>query len=411
MSASVIVYSIIASFICSPVGTNKHVVKIGYFTEADRLEYGGRVNIDKSDINSISLVKTVNCEFSFYDNAPHYTYYYNTSPGEGKIKKIREIRNDVDSLIYIIDQRQKNNQLKPNAVFGYIRSFNSRYSDKKWLTVCGSVDKDRIKKLDTDLTTNLLYPSYFGSFLSKDRIDRNYHKDCVPKWNSLELINPDDPNPESEEEKDYGIDLIHRGGVMDGVYKCTHSLITDSVYRAVVSWAGDLQTFAQKHNSSIKITEDILFDQNHEFSHSDLYADLDGFNIVTGRNEASSVSEHRTTYYQRRRNDYKYRYSRFRINTVRDYYENPSDWVSRLASYFEKMVFDRMAIQLSDDGSRKDCPTGHPIKYHFLQNEYSDNAVSVSSDNLAPYEVRKQAATTFTKYILRRANQEEQIPL
>lgn len=70
-----------------------------------------------------------------------------------------------------------------------------------------------------------------------------------------------------------------------------------------------------------------------------------------------------------------------------------------------------MAIQLSDDGSRKDCPTGHPIKYHFLQNEYSDNAVSVSSDNLAPYEVRKQAATTFTKYILRRANQEEQIPL
>lgn len=410
MSASVFLYPIIASFICSPLGSNGHVVKIGYFTEADRLEYGGRVNISKDDIHAISLVKTVDCEFSFYDNQPHYTYYYNTSPGEGKIKKIREIRNDTDSLIYIIDQRQKSQNLYPNDIFGYIRSFNKNYSGAKWSSVCGSVDKGRISKLDSDKTTNLRYPSYFSSFLNTSRVDQNYHPNTYQALDGLELINPDDPNPH-DPNQDYGIDLIHRGAVRDGVFNYSGAITDGPIYKAVVSWAGDLQTFAKNYAKESPIPESILFSVNHYFSYSDLYADLDGFNIASSLAKYSSVADRRTEYYQFRNNDYKYRYSRFRINTVRSYYDNPEDWVSHLAGYFEKRVFDRMAIQLSDDGSRKDCPTGHPIKYHFLQNEYSDNAVSVSSDNLAPYEVRKQAATTFTKYILRRANQEEQIPL
>ncbi len=406
MPASVFVYPIIVSFICSPVGTTDSVAKIGYFTETEPITYSGRVYIDHEDIDSISLVKHVECEVNFGGSSPTYRYYYNTTQKEGKIKKIREIRNDMDSLIYVLEQRQDGSALSNNEVFYYVRTFKRKYSNQNiaWNLVCGEISQDVIDKLDSDYSHNRTYPNYFSSFLDSDEIDGTVHNNYYRSNIKYVLLDPEKPESQT-------IDLIHRMAVRNGVYPFNQARRDGPVYKAVVSWAGDLQTQTKTLENENEITEEKLFNTNESFSYEDLAADIDGFNISYPLAETTSVSSRRKQYYSRRNNDSQYRYNRFMVNTVSNYYSKPSDRYTNLQKYFEKMVFDRMALRLEDNGSISEITGWHPIKYHFLGGEQKESEDIDTSSQWPSKEARSKACKVFIKHILKKAGAEEQIPL
>ena len=406
MPASVFVYPIIASFICSPVGTIDSVAKIGYFTETEPITYSGRVYIDHEDIDSISLVRHVECEVNFGGSSPTYRYYYNTTQKEGKIKKIREIRNDMDSLIYVLEQRQDGGSVSNNEVFYYVRTFRKRYSNDHitWKNVCGEINQDVIDTLDNDRSHNRTYPGYFSSFMKKGTFDETVHQYCHYLDSPRKLLNPEKPESQT-------IDLIHRMAVRNGVYPFNQARRDGPVYKAVVSWAGDLQTQTKTLENENEITEEKLFNTNESFSYEDLAADIDGFNISYPLAETTSVSSRRKQYYSRRNNDSQYRYNRFMVNTVSNYYSKPSDRYTNLQKYFEKMVFDRMALRLEDNGSISEITGWHPIKYHFLGGEQKESEDIDTSSQWPSKEARSKACKVFIKHILKKAGAEEQIPL
>ena len=107
----------------------------------------------------------------------------------------------------------------------------------------------------------------------------------------------------------------------------------------------------------------------------------------------------------------QYRYNRFMVNTVSNYYSKPSDRYTNLQKYFEKMVFDRMALRLEDSGSISEITGWHPIKYHFLGGEQKKSEDKDTSSQWPSKEVRAKACKVFIQYILKKAGAEEQIPL
>lgn len=106
------------------------------------------------------------------------------------------------------------------------------------------------------------------------------------------------------------------------------------------------------------------------------------------------------SYSNRREQDSQYRYTLFRSSTVMDSYNKPEDGFAKLSEYFEKRVYDRLALTLDDGGNVTDKGGFHPIRYEILGGKARRSM-----------EIRKKAAKVFARYILRKADREERIPL
>lgn len=133
MSASVLLITIVSSFISYPIGTVSQVKHIGWFSTYEDVDFTGRVYINEEDVNTVSKVRVVDCQVSVTGGHANYQYYYNASPNQGKVVAVREIRNDVGSFTFIMDNLDSDYKTSQKEFWdgplGYVRSFNKNYSD------------------------------------------------------------------------------------------------------------------------------------------------------------------------------------------------------------------------------------------------------------------------------------------
>ena len=411
MSVSVLLITIVSSFISYPIGSVSQVKHIGWFSTYEDVDFTGRVYINSEDVNTVSKVRVVDCQVSVTGGHANYQYYYNVSPSQGKVDAVREIRNDVGSFTFIMDNLDSDYSTASkeywDSPLGYVRSFNKNYSDSAdsiykqfWTAGAGAIDDYFVKQENRNLSTHLKYEDYFSAFLPDSNFDTDYHPGLTKGLTKYNLIDPVDHSK--------SIDRIHMAATRDGTQRNTGGLYTDSEVRALFGWAGDLQTCPKSFFDSGKAVDEETIFKSAEFSWADLAADIDGFNIARDKKNTGFIGLQMRNYYANLAYNTSYRYSHFFDNVVKDFYPDSVNWnVDKKLSSFEKIVFDRMALDLHDDGSVSDIGGLHPIKYHFL-----DNSNNVDSHAGRPsIGLRKELSKTFTRFILRQSGLEETIPL
>lgn len=252
-------------------------------------------------------------------NPPIVRYYYYADLYNPIIKSKKTMYNDYESLVYAIEYLEDefsyhnpNANIK-NAVLAYIRGINKNYYTKiisipnvgiginYFNIVCGSNNVAYILDLPNSSSTNpdlnysfiecynvvgLKIREYFASFLLEDNtFDSSLYGTCSDIYLSkhLKLVNPSTNSAD--------IDLIHLFASMDGIFKKTQeatniapfNIVSQNVYRYLVSWAGDLQDSAKKYFSNNNVPPanmNTIFDGNYYFDIYDLYADLDATNMA-----------------------------------------------------------------------------------------------------------------------------------
>ena len=153
-------------------------------------------------------------------------HYYYASKYVEKIVEIREMSNDIDSVIFMVSELEKkaieyNEKNYKNLVLGYIRSINIDYDKgyfEYWVLLAGDTPTDFISYVNMDNSHGLKINEFFSSFLSSAKyntnkygmVDEQYQKGDST-W--LKLIDPYDNTK--------GIDLIHMFASIDGIYAKT----------------------------------------------------------------------------------------------------------------------------------------------------------------------------------------------
>ena len=281
------------------------------------------------------------------DNPPVQTpyYYYYADAMNPILTDWKMLYNDVDSLIFAIEYLEEefayynSNANIKNAVLSYIRGIDIRYfvhiinlpanlgQINLQNIICGDPNVMVILGYEYPTGTTYTYeyqfldsyylPSngikvrdFFVSFL-EDATD--YNSDYYGVYSSdettflskhLRLINPASNNA--------NIDLLHMFDSMDGNFAGTgqytpyspYNVVSENVYRYVVSWAGDLQQATKKYSIAQNQPELLNFSQilngDFDFDYCDFYADLDAVNMAFGVDlgiDTRSISEIVDDYY------------------------------------------------------------------------------------------------------------------
>lgn len=270
-------------------------------------------------------------------------YFYIANKYAKEIVYSREIKNDVDSMIFMVKELEKRvveikGNLDKNLVLGYIRSINVKYTDFQWKMIAGSLDEDSIRKINEKEKEEIgiRIHEYFGQFVKEIDADGNgadYNKNLHGEirecfrvgCNPVKLIDPSNSNK--------NIDLIHMFGSIDGIYYNTsHNPIligNHRMERDIISWNGDLQTACKsiygdlKNNNIIDFDSfenqkmKLMFNGNYGCSEDDILADLDAMNVTKMHidHDDMPISDSLYSYYWILTNNPKFRYRTF-IKTV-----------------------------------------------------------------------------------------------
>ena len=242
------------------------------------------------DDNNKELVELSNREV-FVDELSGNSYYIADINHPILVDKT-PIYNDIPSLIKVISfleteasyyLEDSNQEEINNEILAYIRTTNIEYDTEVWNTVCGESKKLREYLANQD-TGGLNPNDYFAAFLDKSLFNKELYpltkEEYIDKY--LFLIDPI--------RNEAIIDLVHFVGVLDGTCintgntldKFPYNQLEERFYQMVVSWAGDLQTAAEKIDKYelIDITfEEILKREELTFDLPDLIADMDGTNL------------------------------------------------------------------------------------------------------------------------------------
>ena len=234
-----------------------------------------------------------------------YRYYYYAEPnGLGKIVEFKELKNDIDSVVFMINYLyQKAEEYSPNAniiaqtngVLSYIREMNVSYSSNNisWNLIAGGTDINFIDYVNSDYSHGILPKEFFAAFLDQSQLNMNVHgtfdfsfirHDNNPVSPRLFMIDP-------VTNKDC-IDLIHLFASLDGIYSNTRgcSFVVDTIFlqneeKDLTSWAGDLQTgFVWFKNNNISVYNFSSFEEvmvvNGSCGEADIISDIDAYNLA-----------------------------------------------------------------------------------------------------------------------------------
>ena len=224
------------------------------------------------------------------------TFIYNDIPSLIKVISFLE----QEASYYLADSSQEEIN---NEILAYIRTTNIEYDTTIWSAVCGESKKLREYLVNQD-TGGMNPNDYFASFLDKSLFNTKLYpltkEEYIDKY--LFLIDPI--------KNEAIIDLVHFIGVLDGTCintgnkldKFPYNQLEERYYQMVVSWAGDLQTAAERIDKYelIDITfEEILEREDLSFDLPDLIADMDGTNLGLNLDLAkiSSLSKILEDYY------------------------------------------------------------------------------------------------------------------
>lgn len=409
---------------------------IGIYYEAEHVEERTRVTVNGEDIDiameagrDVILVSApiippggIIRPNSYGDTYAAGIYY--ATPDDGIIVARHEIKNDIASLITILNILENeidyfNNSLdldmnpvaKNNLLLGYIRSFNVQYKSSDdsssldaWTVTCGTNAylEEFITFINGFNTGGISIREYFASFLSIS----NYN----PAMGSIDFYNNNLTYLGEEVLNLYhtvnnaNIDLIHLFASIDAISNNTgandlaYALLSPNTFRFVASWAGDLQSlcasissYSEEYMTNFDIVED-AFEHSAPFSYSDLYADIDAINIATNLNLSTlnSIALVVSNYYQSLTQNS--RYSNFVYNIDSVYSSN----FESVEENFKACVFELVDLKYKGNdvtpGSDDGVTSPESLKFGFL---YASNpAVS--------FEYRVIVANQFANYILER---------
>lgn len=348
---------------------------------------------------------------------PQKRYYYIANEYVEKVVSVRQISNDVDSLIFMLRELEseaiKYDSIHyKNIVLGYIRSINSDYDGDsyygKWDAISGTIPFDFIQKIDNDYSHGLRFCDYFGSFINYSNYNSKSHLDMLTKYKRfherLDLIDNNGNN----------LDLIHMFAAIDAIYDDTGNSLTigrNNLQRDIASWNGDLQQaceylkYKETENEdfieSIDFSKDILGISDSGCGIEDIIGDIDAMNITKSyiNYAENSISNAVSAYYSLIHENKSFRYQMF-VNSVILDEENHIDSDSKIER-FEHEVYYEFNIK-KENGTITNCENYLPIEQvHYLM---KGNSISINNSKMPSLEVREFITYGFINFVLNNIN-------
>ena len=296
-----------------------------------------------------------------------YRYYYYAEPnGLGKIVEFKELKNDIDSVVFMINYLyQKAEEYSPNAniiyhtnnIISYIKEMNANYASSYpsfWYALTGAPNEYFINYVNSDYSHGILPKEFFAAFLDQSQLNVEIHgifdSNFIRYNNSntkppLYLIDPSDNSSK--------IDLIHMFASIAGIYANTarivNNVFTCNEHHDLLSWAGDLQTgFAWFKNRNVSVYNFNSFEEvmavNGACSKADMLADIDAYNICNlNLNYSNNLLISFYEYYRLIDNNFTNRRYQFFPEFIIDGYHEESN----LSFYFrlESKVYYMMCVK------------------------------------------------------------------
>ncbi len=366
----------------------------------------------------------------------HTYYYYYTSQNVDKIVSVRSVGNDLDSVVFMVEQLENyaNNFINEknlstnnsSLILPYLRCLNNQYKDSgsvfenatgfAFKSICGSLNQDFLKyvndyetkKYSNSSDSLIDIKNYFATFINSADVNSSYGT-FITKYRDMNhkmLIT------NSGEE----IDLIHMFCVTDGLEEKPNSDDAHDLQN-LVSFIGDLHQAcynAGKKKLEVKdFKNEILMNSSYQFHKTDFFADLDGYNIgksylrvLDGSKKKNKLSTSMYGYYNLVKTNTRYRYRSFIKNVASQYIEFP----------IEKSVGAFVAKDLKTTGihgflftSSINCnlmPTDLSNSTNFLDADPRIHIMCHNYNNgfsMPSHAVRKAMVKGFTNYILEMA--------
>ncbi len=377
---------------------------IGYYATTQSVSSTKKIYIDKSIVPFI-----ISTRREVYNE--NNKYYYYASPYVDKIVSIREIANDIDSVIFMVKElenrakeKNSNESTYKNLCLGYLRSINNGYNDNgsrygsKWGLLAGNTNENFVKEVNNDYSHGLRFNEFFSQFINYDEYNKNLYGELDIKYRrsdtnpALRLIDPQGKNKK--------IDLIHMFASIDGIYCKTGAVLSlgNNMNRDIVSWNGDLQSAAKRLKYDMKDLNlntsnfyDIM-DADIGCSEDDILADIDAMNITKGYFDIddNSLADSLSAYYSIIKT---YPFRRFTMfmytGTIEvEYYPKPAD--SFLA--LKEEIYFQFNLKEKEDGSIINKQNYASIYAgHYIMTE---NGSSMPSK-----EIREFITKNFIKYL------------
>lgn len=403
-------------------------------------DYGVTTPVNKEtkvyiDESMVDFIKSTNREVfeeirtTFF--IPRKKYYYIANEFVEKVVSVRQIYNDVDSLIFMLRQleseaiKQDSIHYK-NIVLGYIRSINKEYAGDsyfgKWDVVAGAVSLNFINTVDNDYSHGLRFCDYFGSFIKYELYNLDYHPDMLEKYkrrnSELKFI---DNNYNS-------LDLIHMFASIDGIYADTGNSLTcgrNNLQRDICSWNGDLQQACKylKNNNvnlnansnadtnsdanseantnsnadKIKFTDAILKNEESQCGIEDVISDIDAMNITYTyiNSEENTISNAISAYYSLIDDNKTFRYKMFIDSVIIDE-EDHIDTYSKLDRFKHEIYFQ---FNLKEENNQI-CDSQNYLPIEPVHAIMKDDYISLNNDGMPSFEIRKFVTSGFIDFVL-----------
>ena len=291
---------------------------------------------------------------------PIIRYYYYAHPnGFDKVVEIIDLYNNIDSVITVLDlleQRADEFGLtgsdKINAILGYIRSINLRYTGDKWSNLAGGYNTSFIQYINSINDIGIKPNEFFSSFISTNEYNTELHGSKRIEYSDITNLNLIDPLENKE------IDLTHLFASIDGSYGLTgyNFLGFDEIVfygkanRDLTTWLGDIfQGVFSTLDDGRSLFEYDDFEDFMNYSTGcpeiDIISDLDAINIaIQFLDNNYSLKGALVSYYKQSISTWK-RYVSFENNIIDGYIDTDFD----MFYVFESKIYFSFGLNLDEN--------------------------------------------------------------
>ncbi len=355
--------------------------------------------------------------------APVFTYYYEATQEEGIVESVRPLRNDWESVIFMIreleDHSGFNNYYTINPCLAFLRSVSKSYTGEayysglEWRGMAGDYSISANIKTSLNAGNHGLDPAYFFARFSASKCDFNigyfgaFDDSTVPSGQpfAIDLMDVMDSS--------YSFDLLHFAAAADCFYQNTGAVSEygsptffggDPNWRKHLgSWGGDLQTLAAHPDAQTMVNNgngrtpfyNFATASWSPFSFEDFYADIDAANIARMYlNEGVELSDAMLDYYTKLKNGNINRYSEFIDSLIAEIAGALNKTDLEKAQMFQEKVGTMLDLKLSG-GSFIDGP-GSGATLDFKYKLMASNWPTVSE--------RKRIGFSFFNHVLQKTD-------
>lgn len=397
------------------IPNNNNYVYIGDYAITEAVNETVKIYIHKDVVDFVSSTgRYVYTEHTYFLGIITSTkYYYYANEFVDRIVSIRNVANDIDSIIFMVRELEKkaieySSSNYKDLVLEYIRTIHSDYATGyggRWTLLAGKTPKSFISQVNSDYSNGLRFNEFFSSFVTYSKYNKEDHGDLdvIYQKTAANVISFVDPFDDITK-----IDLLHMFASMDGIYKNTGNFITlgNNNQRDILSWNGDLQQAARQlkieenngtlENLNTKNINYFFGNPRYGSEKNDILADIDAMNIVKSYVDMNdnSVSNSLAAYYALEDDVITRRFRMYTYTMIIDE-EYPANNLTVLER-FKREVYINFNLIENSDGSISNINYYGPLyQGHGIMRESN----LVNSGTMPSLKVRKFVAKSFVDYI------------